>query len=74
MDGRLEAIAADPKGCGTAEQSLAVPGVLGASARSTLLTSVSLPSEQREMLPLPAAVSTRPTPEPSVYGAPESPS
>ena len=52
-------------------QLLAAPGVIGLRMKSTSLRSVSLPSAQREIPPVPSSV---PAPEPSVYGAPAFPS
>jgi hypothetical protein len=54
---------------GAAGQSLAAPGVDGAYAKSTLLTSVSMPSGQRERPFVPSGLWSSPAPDPSVYGA-----
>ena len=53
----------------------AAPGVMQRSERSTLFTSVSAPSGNRER-PINGVTLSSPnaTPEPSVYGAPVSPS
>ncbi|HEY3210933.1 MAG TPA: hypothetical protein VGL18_14300 [Actinomycetota bacterium] len=56
-------------------QAFEAPGVIDVARRSTLFWFVSAPSGQRAIPPVAVEPSsTSPAPEPSVYGAPVSPS